>query len=417
MRVLKDMYGSHLWASCLVLGYCLVFPSLSSSEETTPNLISNPGFESSTNTSTVPNWTATGDGYICNSCGPGGGNALKSGGEGATVKQSVDLFEEMTKGEINNGFEMTYGTDIWSHNSNATVPSCGSAGSGQDCKDAFSITLDIKDAAGTLLHKFEHIYEDQSWTGWDTSTFDFMQTIPSNSFSSAIATLELYGIDSGYTGGSLYGPRADNTFLTATYTPQAILDSINTAMEQTLDLLNQNTTQVTPTSTFEVTVNNSAGEAIQSFDVEVAETSEISITPRTMPNPMRQEAPPPEPEVEAQRTEVERELDAAPSQDQESDAPKPKAPAKGKVAKKIMKRMGDKGRYDATNQIRTLIVMQALGNSKKFFDPVSRLKDTPGFFTGKVLTDSVINGNNFAQYVLFGGSTVRHRALVDSQYK
>ena len=82
-----------------------------------------------------------------------------------------------------------------------------------------------------------------------------------------------------------------------------------------------------------------------------------------------------------------------------------------------MKRMGDKGRYDAANQMRTLIVMQALGNSKKFFDPVSRLKDTPGFFTGKTIPDSVINGNNFAQYVLFGGSTIRHSALVDSQYK
>jgi hypothetical protein len=193
------------------------------------------------------------------------------------------------------------------------------------------------------------------------------------------------------------------------------LDSINTAMEQTLDILNQSTTQVVPGSSFEVTVNNSAGEVIQSFDVEVAETSEISITPRTMPNPMRQETPPPEPEVEAQRTEVERELDAAPSQDAES--PKPKAAAKQKAAKRVMKRMGDKGRYDAANQMRTLIVMQALGNSKKFFDPVSRLKDTPGFFTGKTIPDSVINGNNFAQYVLFGGSTIRHSALVDSQYK
>jgi hypothetical protein len=409
------MSGWLPWAFSLVLGCCLVFPFPSSSEETTPNLLSNPGFESSTNTSTVPDWTATGDGYICNSCGPAGGNAIKSGSEGATIKQSVNLFEEMTKGEINNGFEMKYGTDVWSHNSNATVPACGSAGSGQDCKDAFSITLDIKDAAGTLLHKFEHIYEDQSWTGWDISTFDFTQTIPSNSFSSAIATLELYGIDSGYTGSSLYGPRADNTFLTATYTPQFILDSINTAMEQTLDILNQSTTQVVPGSSFEVTVNNSAGEVIQSFDVEVAETSEISITPRTMPNPMRQETPPPEPEVEAQRTEVERELDAAPSQDAES--PKPKAAAKQKAAKRVMKRMGDKGRYDAANQMRTLIVMQALGNSKKFFDPVSRLKDTPGFFTGKTIPDSVINGNNFAQYVLFGGSTIRHSAIVDSQYK
>jgi len=266
-----------------------------------------------------------------------------------------------------------------------------------------------------LLHKFEHVYEGQSWTGWDTSTFDFTQTIPSNSFTSAIATLELYGIDSGYTGNSLAGPRADNTFMTATYTPQVILDSINTAMEQTLDLLSQGTTPVETVGSFEVTVNNSAGEAVQSFDVEVAGTSEISITPRTMPNPMRQETPPPEPEVEAQRTEVERELDAAPSQDPE--APKPKAAAKEKVAKKIMKRMGDKGRYDATNQIRTLVVMQALGDTKGFFDPVSKLKDTPGFFTDKTVPDAVINGNNFAQYILLGGSTARHGALVDSQYK
>jgi len=401
----------------LVLVCCLAFHSSSFSEETTNNLLSNPGFESSTNTSTVPNWTATGDGYICNSCGPAGGNALKSGGEGATVKQSVDLFDEMTEGEINNGFDLKYGTDVWLHSSNATVPTCGSAESGQDCKDAFTITLDIKDSSGTLLHKFEHIYEDQSWTGWDRSTFDFTQTIPSNSFSSAVATLELYGIDSGYTGNSLAGPRADNTFLTATYTPQAVLDSINTAMEQTLDLLNQSTTPVEAVGSFEVTVNNSAGVAVQSFDVEVAETSEISITPRTMPNPMRQGSAPPEPEAEAQRTEVERELDAAPSQDQEADAPKPKAAAKEKVAKKIMKRMGDKGRYDSTNQMRTLIVMQALGDAKGFFDPVSKLKDTPGFFTDKTVPDAIINGNNFAQYILFGGSTSRHNALVGSQYR
>ena len=46
---------------------------------------------------------------------------------------------------------------------------------------------------------------------------------------------------------------------------------------------------------------------------------------------------------------------------------------KEKAAKKIVKKMGDKGRYDSTNQLKTLIVMQVLGDTKTFFDSQKHL--------------------------------------------
>ena len=90
--------------------------------------------------------------------------------------------------------------------------------------------------------------------------------------------------------------------------------------------------------------------------------------------------------------------------------------AKQKVASKIVKNMGDKGRYDETNQLKTLVVMQVLGNTKTFFDAQKTLQDTENFFDLTTVPDGVISDSNYAQYILFGGSDAAHSALVDSQY-
>jgi hypothetical protein len=79
--------------------------------------------------------------------------------------------------------------------------------------------------------------------------------------------------------------------------------------------------------------------------------------------------------------------------------------------------MGDKGRYDDTNQMKTLVVMQVLGDTKSFFDNQLTLQDTPGFFDSKTVPDAVISDNNYAQYLMFGGSDAAHNALTESQYK
>ena len=94
-----------------------------------------------------------------------------------------------------------------------------------------------------------------------------------------------------------------------------------------------------------------------------------------------------------------------------------KQEAKQKAASKIVKKMGDKGRYDDSNQLKTLVVMQVLGNTKTFFDNQMQLQDTPGFFDNKTIPDTTISDNNYSAYIMFGGSDAAHNALTESQYR
>ena len=88
---------------------------------------------------------------------------------------------------------------------------------------------------------------------------------------------------------------------------------------------------------------------------------------------------------------------------------------KQKAATKIVKKMGDKGRYEANNQLKTLIVMQVLGNSKDFF-VANSIPDMEGFFTDGMLPDSVIEDNNLAQYYMMMSNDIKHSELENLQY-
>ena len=88
---------------------------------------------------------------------------------------------------------------------------------------------------------------------------------------------------------------------------------------------------------------------------------------------------------------------------------------KQKAATKIVKKMGDKGRYEANNQIKTLIVMQVLADSKSFFVD-TQLPEIEGFFTDGVLPDSIIEDNNLAQYYLIMSNDAKHLELENLQY-
>jgi len=90
---------------------------------------------------------------------------------------------------------------------------------------------------------------------------------------------------------------------------------------------------------------------------------------------------------------------------------------KEKAAKKIVKKMGDKGRYDSQNQLKTLIVMQVLGNTKTFFDSQQQLNDRVGFFSDESLPDAFISDNNIASYFLFAGSDGLMNEMVMQQWQ
>ena len=147
------------------------------------------------------------------------------------------------------------------------------------------------------------------------------------------------------------------------------------------------------------------------------------------------EEPKPEPEVaegqpeasenseegsDTESSSVEKPKSVAKAEKKESK-PKTKAEkkqeAKQKAATKIVKKMGDKGRYDDANQMKTLVVMQVLGDTKSFFDNQAQLQDTPGFFDSTKVPDAQISDNNMAAYFMIGGSDAKMDALTDLQYK
>ena len=95
---------------------------------------------------------------------------------------------------------------------------------------------------------------------------------------------------------------------------------------------------------------------------------------------------------------------------------KTKQEQKQKAATKIVKKMGDKGRYEANNQLKTLVVMQVLANSKSFFVD-TQLSEIQGFFTDVELPDTTISDNNMANYFMTIDSDNTFNQIVDSQYR
>jgi hypothetical protein len=135
-------------------------------------------------------------------------------------------------------------------------------------------------------------------------------------------------------------------------------------------------------------------------------TEEIEVAPE--PDTME-----PEPEMEEPVNEPEPE-DKGEAEEKPVKKPESK---KEKAAKKIVKKMGDKGRYDSTNQLKTLIVMQVLGDTKSFFESQKQLEDRLDFFTDYMIPDADIQNNNIAQWYLFGGSDGMMNDMIELQWQ
>jgi hypothetical protein len=128
-----------------------------------------------------------------------------------------------------------------------------------------------------------------------------------------------------------------------------------------------------------------------------------------------------EPKQEESPSEVAKnedsEEDMEETEDKNEDEVKKEEAKKEVAAKKILKKMGDKGRYDSANQLKTLIVMQVLGDSKSFFDSQQQLNDIDGFFTDQFIPDAELTTNNIAQYFLFAGSDGLMNEMVMQQWQ
>ncbi len=93
-----------------------------------------------------------------------------------------------------------------------------------------------------------------------------------------------------------------------------------------------------------------------------------------------------EPTPENNDTSEQKEAEVENSEEAEEPVKQPSA--KEKAATKIVKKINDKARYDESNQMKTLIVMQILGNTKTFFDTQSTIQDTNvNEYLNKVIDD------------------------------
>ena len=421
------------------------------------------GQETSTNQMpAMSEFTRSGGTSIGTGAGCSSGEYCTAGkqGPGGTYTTTFDLEDAMTIDQINRGFDLDYGMDVDSHQSNTTVPTCnGNTMAAYDCKDMFRLTVSLFDENSALQHKFEHEVE-LDFSG--LQTYSYSQTISENSYTGLTGEFEMFGIDAGFPTG-YYGPQFSNPALTATYDLVTLIETEVLDVLQQTDILTDN-----PVETVEVDMSPPQDPEMEDMEAQVEQemappSTETMGGGTTGPPPPPEAAefqPPPQQQQEQQevQAEVEQEIEAEvaaepepepepepevepdtettsepessspneetePEPESESEA-EPKSPkvlvkkaVKEKIAKRIMKRMGDKGRYDASNQLKTLVVMQVLGNSKSFFDATTKLEDTAGFFSTDTIPDAVIDGNNFAQYILFGGSNAKHDAMVNSQYR
>ena len=410
--VIAVTFGSHAEETEIVTG-----------QETSSNYIPN------ISEFTRSGGTNTGGGRGCSS-----GNFCTAGkqGPGGTYSSTFDLEDNMTIDQINRGFDMNYGVDVESHQSNSVLASCsgGNVMQNSDCRDIFNLTVTLLDV-DNVVHKFEHEVE-LDFTG--TRPFAFSQVIPENNFLGLRGEFELFGIDAGFPTG-FFGPRFDNPFLTTTFDLVTILE---TEVLNIIDL--QQEVEVVDIQEIEVELEPVEPEEVEiatEIVVEEIETVELEIEiqqpvePETAQEEMEvtaeveeeiQEAEVAEQDVAEQETSTET-ASAEETEEQQEEQAEPAQKktvaqkVKEKVAKKIMSKMNDKSKYDSTNQIRTLAVMGVLGNSRSFFGTQATLQDTPGFFSGATIPDNTLPTNNIGQYLMFGGSSQAHSEIVNSQWR
>ena len=109
-------------------------------------------------------------------------------------------------------------------------------------------------------------------------------------------------------------------------------------------------------------------EAEMELEMEM-EVADEPVEESTEPDSQTTEEPVVETEDNTQQEEVQQE------EAEESKESVKEPSAKEKAATKIVKEIDDEARYDESNQLKTLIVMQILGNTKSFFDTQATIQD------------------------------------------
>ena len=157
-------------------------------------------------------------------------------------------------------------------------------------------------------------------------------------------------------------------------------------------------------------------EKIEVASIEAEPKPEVEAEPEPEPEPVSEPEEKSEQQVKEQpKEEPEKEIEVV--ENKEPVAKVQKKLTKQKAGSKIVKNMSDSNRYDSTNQLKTLMIMNVIADNKSFFVSNNQFKDIEGFFTSEVLPDSNIPDNNVAAYLMYVDDGGTMNKLIDLQYK
>ena len=275
---------------------------------------------------------------------------------------------ELTQDNIQ---EIEYGSTVYSHISNATVPLC--ANTSGDCKDEFKITVRLfKD--GELQEQFTHNYQGINWTG----SQDYLYTQDVSQIGFNQAELELYGQDSGYYS-DYYGVGFSDMFFNITYNQinQIINEIINKieikiALKTEEYIYKSDYIAPPPQEIIEIEFNDMPDESI-SFEVD-AFTEEFNVEPIEEIKEIEI--------VEVKEAELDIEMEIMEEMEveeveeiEEETKPEPIKPKeiKQKIAKKLMAKQKDKmSSQSQTTQLALMVVLSDI-NFESYTD--KQIKD------------------------------------------
>lgn len=303
--------------------------------------------------------------------------------------------------EYENMNSIDYGSKVYSHSSNTSVPLCANTTS--DCKDEFKITVNLYNN-GILEKQYIHSYVNIDWAG--SKNFEYTQDVSGLTFNSA--ELELYGIDRGYYGG-YFGPGFSDYYFTTTY------EIIEIVIDQVLDQIEMDVIDVSydvyEDISFEIEIQDPQGEML-SFEFDMVEPEvvniqidapsleEFSIEPTVEEIPVDMEVVQLDMEQMSEEIDIQIEVtqeepDSEPTQESDMETEEerePEAvqekPTKEQVAQKIMARVVEQGNQQVLNNVK-LAVMAQLSDTDGFNAYQSKVLQDAELYISEIMYDSI----------------------------
>jgi len=207
------------------------------------------------------------DGEVCTGSSSIRGGYNENDG-GKIVSDQISLINQgLSIAEIQQGFDYQYGASIESHVSNTNVPSCSDTSG--DCKDYFTITVNLSDELGSVFKTHEHTVE-MNYVG--VQDYSYSQSLSANNYLDINFQMDIWSVDAGYTSG-YYGGIISDPFLSVQYqTVEIITDIID-------DIVNDIVFEEIEYEevSFEVVIEDYFNEDI-SFEIDFAPVEDLDIT-------------------------------------------------------------------------------------------------------------------------------------------